>query len=515
MRGARHSKAEDSARETSQILMTRGQFVLFSFLTVTVLVGFIFDFHQTLVVLIGVAMLFSVLFVGMKLVLSWAASRYKPPEFALREYLPSTDAWHQLPVYTIFVPLFKEANMLESLVEAIDGLRYPKHKLEVQLLLEAESRDPHTLPLARQMECQGLLPTYFKIVEIPDEKPYGKPKALNIGLAQAQGEFSTIYDAEDRPESNQLLKAVDAFRKAAENVACVQARLFFWNGTSDALRRRSSSKTGWFARAESSAIKRMFWVEYAVHFERVLPGFTKLGLIPPLGGTSNHFRTDDLCEVNGWDAWNVTEDADLAGALAQRGKHILMIDSVTEEEATANLKVADGQRRRWLKGYLQTGLVYTRQPLRHMRQMGPIRWFAFVLQMLGTPISLLLTPIFWALTITYVFTRSTYIESLFPWFSYYPAQVLFIGCNIVFIVQYVGACYRHQQYSTVFYIPLLFVWWTFTSWSMVNAVRELATPKNRYLWHKTDHGHDLVLEAAMSSELSEQGEPSRGSLETA
>ena len=68
------------------------------------------------------------------------------------------------------------------------------------------------------------------------------------------------------------------------------------------------------ARVRSPAL---FAGEYAGQFGLMLPLLARLGLPMPLGGTSNHFRTDALREVGGWDAFNVTEDADLGVRLAR------------------------------------------------------------------------------------------------------------------------------------------------------------------------------------------------------
>ena len=68
-------------------------------------------------------------------------------------------------------------------------------------------------------------------------------------------------------------------------------------------------------------------------FAVFLPGLAALGMPLPLGGTSNHFRTDTLRRIGGWDAYNVTEDADLGIRLARFGYRSVTIPSVTLEEA--------------------------------------------------------------------------------------------------------------------------------------------------------------------------------------
>ncbi len=105
-------------------------------------------------------------------------------------------------------------------------------------------------------------------------------------------QLSTVFDAEDDPDPGQLRAALGMFRQHNDDVACVQAGLHFDNLT-------------------HSLLSRMAAVEYAGLFAVFLPGLVALGMPLPLGGTSNHFRTDTLRGIGGWDAYNVTEDADL------------------------------------------------------------------------------------------------------------------------------------------------------------------------------------------------------------
>jgi len=474
-------------RRTASDLLSRGQAVGLTVLILVVVAGLIAWPQQALIVLIALALCFYLLFVGLKLLMHIASHQGSAKTTAM---VAVDDP--NLPTYTLLVPLYKEANMLPSLVASIQQLQYPKQLLQVLLLLEESDEETRA-------EAIGMdLPDYFQTVLVPAGiKPRGKPKALNMGLAQATGTFTVIYDAEDRPDSDQLLKVVAAFRAAPEDVACVQARLFFWN-------------------EDTSIVTRFYWTEYVVHYEYVLPGLAWLGLVPPLGGTSNHFRTDVLRTIafdadqlpkgaegiGGWDPWNVTEDAELAGALATYGYDVVMIDSVTYEEATAHLRIADKQRRRWLKGYLQTGLAYTSYPLQHIRRMGFARWFCYCLLTIGTPLSQILNPIFWTLTIVYFITRSTFIESLFPGPMFVIGALLMVVGNLLFFYQLIGACLHRTGYGSVRYMFLTPLWWVFTSWSAYWVLWELARPSTRSEWHKTPHGHDLEKEGALETKSS-------------
>ena len=51
------------------------------------------------------------------------------------------------------------------------------------------------------------------VVPVPAVGPLRtKPKALNVALPFARGTFTVIYDAEDRPERNQLRAGLEGFQ---------------------------------------------------------------------------------------------------------------------------------------------------------------------------------------------------------------------------------------------------------------------------------------------------------------
>jgi glycosyltransferase XagB len=145
-------------------------------------------------------------------------------------------------------------------------------------------------------------------------RPRTKPRAPNIALPLARGEFVAVYDAEDMPQPDQLRLAVETFAREPVNVGCVQARLVINN-------------------TEDSWITRFFTIEYATLFDVINPGLANLDMPVPLGGTSNDFRRSVLQRLRGWDAWNVTEDADLGIRLFMAGYRVADLPSSTLEEA--------------------------------------------------------------------------------------------------------------------------------------------------------------------------------------
>jgi hypothetical protein len=236
---------------------------------------------------------------------------------------------NKLPIYTIICALYREANVVEDLVAAIRALDYPIEKLDVKFVLEPDDKATG-LAFARL----NLGPP-FEIITAPRFGPRTKPKALNVALALARGEYTVVFDAEDAPEPNQLRRAVAAFTAGDDKLACLQASLTIDN-TAD----------NWLA--------CMFTANYAGQFDVLLPGFTALRLPFPLGGSSNHFRTSVLRTTGGWDPHNVTEDADLGIRLHRLGYRAAALPSATYEEAPARFVPWLKQRTRWYKGWMRT-----------------------------------------------------------------------------------------------------------------------------------------------------------------
>jgi cellulose synthase/poly-beta-1,6-N-acetylglucosamine synthase-like glycosyltransferase len=367
-----------------------------------------------------------------------------------------------LPNYSILVPLYREAAVLPRLVSGIGGIDYPKTKLDVRLLCEED--DDETVPAIREMS----LPPHFKLVVVPDAQPKTKPKACNYGLLQADGKYVVIYDAEDRPDPDQLKKIVLAFQKADPSVTCIQAKLNYFNQNQNVL-------TRWFS------------TEYAMWFDLLLPGLDASDAPIPLGGTSNHFVKDRLVELAAWDPFNVTEDADLGIRLHKAGYKTAMIDSTTLEEANSDLSNWINQRSRWIKGYIQTWLVHMRHPFRLLRQIGLRSWTSFQMVVGGTFI-FLLNPIFWALTTAFFFTEAGVIQQIFPSFIFYAAAFqLFIG-NFVFMYLNVAGSVQRGYYDLAKYALVSPLYWGLMSIAAWKGFLQLFYKP--FYWEKTVHGLD-------------------------
>ena len=240
---------------------------------------------------------------------------------------PRTFADEELPTYSIVIALYREAAAIPGLVEALRSLHYPSEKLDIKFVLEAD--DSETRKAIDSLE----LGPPFEIRFAPAGGPRTKPKALNAALPFVRGSFVAVFDAEDRPDPDQLRMALEAFMTNGERLACVQAQLTIDN-TAD------------------SWLTQVFTAEYAGLFDVFLPGLAAWRLPLPLGGSSNHFRSAVLRQVGAWDPYNVTEDADLGMRLARLGYYTTVIRSTTYEEAPAQFHPWLRQRTRWFKGWV-------------------------------------------------------------------------------------------------------------------------------------------------------------------
>lgn len=394
-------------------------------------------------------------------------SLQSPPEIVFSNHELSTINQERLPVYSILCPLYREARVLPDFLNAINAIDWPKEKLDVLLLLEAD--DEETIKAVDSMN----LPPYFRKLVVPHSQPKTKPKACNWGLAHAKGEYVVIYDAEDIPDPQQLKKAYLAFAKQPREVICLQAKLNYFN-------------------PHQNLLTRLFTAEYSLWFDLSLVGMQSINTAIPLGGTSNHFRTSDLKKLEGWDPFNVTEDADLGVRLFKAGYRTAIIDSTTLEEANSDIFNWVRQRSRWIKGYMQTYLVHMRNPVEFVRENG-IHAFIFQLVVGGKIAFIFINPILWAATISYfVLNRlvGPTIESLYPSYIFYMAVISLVFGNFLFVYYYMVGCAKREQWALMKYVFLVPFYWLAVSVAGVKALYQLIFKP--HFWEKTVHGLHLA-----------------------
>lgn len=368
----------------------------------------------------------------------------------------------RLPVYTVAVPIFGEEAVLDQLVDALAAIDYPAAKLDIRILVEEIDWGLRRALAARE------LPPFMQVVIVPRGAPQTKPRALNIALAEARGELFVIFDAEDIPDPRQLRLAAARFLRSDADLVCLQAHLVIDN-----------TEDGWLAGC--------FALEYAGLFDVLNPGLLRSGLPIMLGGTSNHFRTQALRRVGGWDPWNVTEDADIGFRLIRAGGYIADLPCSTLEEAPSTMRGWLKQRTRWHKGFLQTLISHLQQPHRLLGEAGLSGTLTFLVLVLGTLLGTLFYPLFVTATGVALLDGSL-LAPRSPLELLFSAAALALagsGICVVFLIPALGA-WRRGAIGLWRWLPLLPAYHLLASLAAWLALYEYLN--DRFAWNKTAHG---------------------------
>ncbi|MEQ1790133.1 MAG: glycosyltransferase family 2 protein [Rickettsiales bacterium] len=368
-----------------------------------------------------------------------------------------------LPIYTILVPMYREVESLPKMLSAMELMDYPTEKMDIKLILEAD--DYKTIDAAINLK-----PSHnFEIIRVPAGTLRTKPKACNYALNFARGEYVTVFDADDIPDVLQLKKSVAAFRNHPKDVVCLQARLNYYN-------------------ANSNWLTRFFSLEYSILFDVMLHGLERLNIPLPLGGTSNHISLANLHSLGQWDAYNVTEDADLGVRLAAQGFRTAMIDSCTMEEAPTEISEWVRQRSRWIKGYMQTWLVHMRSPLTLYRTLGARSFWGFQFFIGFSSFSFLTAPLLWLLALVWWLLPQEISQNWLPnWLIWLTLTNLFLNFVIHWIMIICCICLRSEpsakdKIAALFY-PFYLILHSIASYK---ALYQLIVKP--HFWEKTTHG---------------------------
>ena len=366
-----------------------------------------------------------------------------------------------LPAISVLVPLYQEAEISSALLKRLRRLDYPQDKLEVLLVLEEGDT------VTRSAIDEAELPGWIAVIEVPiwgDLRT--KPRAMNYALNFCRGDIIGVWDAEDAPLPDQLQRVASAFATAPPEVVCFQGILDYYN-----------PRANW--------ISRCFTLEYASWFRVVLQGIAKLDLVVPLGGTTMFVRRAVLDDLGGWDAHNVTEDADLGVRLFRAGYRTRMLPTTTFEEASCRPNTWIRQRSRWLKGFMATYLVHMRRPVQLWRDLGSAAFIGFQAFFLGTVGQFLLAPFLWTYWLVLIGLPH-------PSATVVPPQVVSLTIVALVFFELLGiviaatAAFASGRPSLAIWAPCLSFYFMMGVIAVYKALYELLW--HPFFWDKTSHG---------------------------
>ena len=426
---------------------------------IALIAGFIAAAQTTFFLLCAIAVTALVLNTALKIAAATATviGSQRPATFSSRR---KQRKMMQLPTVSLLVPLFHEREIAGRLVRRLARLTYPRELLDVCLIVEEDDE------LTQSALKSANLPNWMRQIVVPAGTLKTKPRALNYALDFCRGRVVGVYDAEDAPEPDQLFKVARRFHEVGPEVACLQGVLDFYN-----------ARTNW--------LSRCFTIEYATWFRVVLPGLERLGLVIPLGGTTLFLRREALEVIGGWDAHNVTEDADIGVRLARYGYRTELLPTMTEEEANCRFWPWIRQRSRWLKGYAMTWAVHMRSPRKLLADIGPWKFAGFQLVFLGTLTQFLLAPVlwsFWALP----------LGIWHPLWDIAPAPVLmglitaFLASEAASLVIGIFAVATQRHRGLWMWVATLVLYFPLATIAAYKALFEMVSKP--FYWDKTAHG---------------------------
>jgi len=387
------------------------------------------------------------------------ASHALPP----RKLVPGATDLPIHPVVSVMVPLHREPDIAEALIERLSKLTYPKPLLEILLVIEENDTTTRTA-----IES-AMLPNWMKPVFVPEGHPKTKPRALNHAYKFCNGDIIGIYDAEDMPAPDQIEQVIAQFRKSGPEVACLQGILQFYN-----------PRQNWLARC--------FTMDYAGWFRIILPGLARLGLPVPLGGTTLFLKRKIVDQMHGWDAYNVTEDADLGLRLHRSGYRTELVNTITGEEANCHGWRWVRQRSRWIKGYMVTYWAHMRTPFKLWRDLGSKSFLAFQVLFLGTILHFVTAPVLWSFWIVYFGAEHAFFNAT-PKGLVAITAFSFLAVEILGMVILALACVRADRRFLIPWVPTMSLYFLLAVPAGIKALWEFF--RAPVFWDKTDHGHSL------------------------
>ena len=233
----------------------------------------------------------------------------------------------EIPFVTIQLPVFNELYVMERLLTNIEKIKYPREKLEIQVL--DDSTDESVISTAKHIE--ELQKTGLDIVHIRRENRQGfKAGALKEGLEIAKGEFIVIFDADFLPQEDWLEQTVPHFKNP--EIGVVQTR---WGH----INRNYSLLT----RIQAFALDAHFTLEQV--------GRNSKGHFINFNGTAGVWRKECILDAGNWEGDTLTEDIDLSyRAQLKKWKFKYLENVETPAELPVIISAARSQQFRWNKG---------------------------------------------------------------------------------------------------------------------------------------------------------------------
>jgi len=355
----------------------------------------------------------------------------------------------RLPTVSIIVPVKDEEKVVGRLLEAFLKVDYPPEKREI-VIVEDGSVDKTVRICA---EYAKRYPVQVRLVR--RSMSDGKPSALNYGLKQVRGEIVAVFDADNVPEPDALMRAVEYFEDPS--IAAVQGRQNAIN-------------------ADENMLSKFIYYEEAVRYETYLRGKDALELFVPITGSCYFIRKNVLLDVGGWDNECLSEDMEMALRLTKKGYRIKYAPDVHSwQENPVSLNQLIRQRIRWFRGDMEMALKYGKLMAKpdwrnvdaEMTLVGPFLFILVLLSYFLGPFTFL-SP-FRSEMFFVIVTQVTSVITLVPLFV--------LGIALVYVA-------RPWRVSNLLWLPFIYAYWSLQTLLASHAFLQIVFRRPKK-WTKT------------------------------
>ena len=243
---------------------------------------------------------------------------------------PATQ-FEDLPRVTVQLPMFNEQFVAERLIESVCKLKYPREKLDIQVLDDSTDETVEVVrDLVERYAALGHPITYHHRTN----REGFKAGALAEGMKTSKGEFIAIFDADFTPPEEFLLKVIHHFTDP--KIGMVQTR---WT--------HINRNYSFLTEVEAILLDGHFVLEHS--------GRARSGVFFNFNGTAGMWRRRAIEEAGGWQHDTLTEDTDLSYRAQLKGwKFIYLQEVECPAELPVEMTAFKTQQARWAKGLIQT-----------------------------------------------------------------------------------------------------------------------------------------------------------------
>lgn len=233
----------------------------------------------------------------------------------------------EIPFVTIQLPVYNELYVMKRLLKNIAKIKYPLHKLEIQVL--DDSTDESIEKTAKHVKKIQELGIDIQHIRRSNREGF-KAGALKEGLKTAKGEFIAIFDADFLPQDDWLYQTVPYFKD--KNIGVVQTR---WGHIN----------------RNYSTLTRIQAFMLDAHFTLEQVGRNCKGHFINFNGTAGIWRKECIYDAGNWQGDTLTEDIDLSYRAQLNNWKFKYLEHVeTPAELPVVISAARSQQFRWNKG---------------------------------------------------------------------------------------------------------------------------------------------------------------------